>query len=181
MISIDDHGVSFGHRALVRHAEQVAGRAAHLISSKFGVLPQIHVLLSSRTEVLADYVHEAKLALLPEADPREVARQLRWERRGMRGKYGVTELSHDGVVLAVNLRKARTTTDINETLTLTHELVHAYQLRGPSARNEHLAYLRYGFEIEPLPRRKVRAYEALMDRREHQARDAERLASQLFA
>ncbi|AVZ77977.1 hypothetical protein SLUN_38785 (plasmid) [Streptomyces lunaelactis] len=179
MISVTTESVSFGHRSLARHAAQVAEHAARLIRSEFGTVPDVQVLLSSRSDALADYVHQAKVALLPGADPREVAKQLRWERRGLRGKYGVTELSAGGIVLGVNLGKARTVADVNETLT--HELVHGHQLSGRSARAEHLAYLRYGFEIEPLPRRKVRAYEALMDRRECEARDAERLASQLPA
>ncbi|MFD4481560.1 hypothetical protein ACFWPU_36370 [Streptomyces sp. NPDC058471] len=179
MISVTSQNVSFGHRRLARYAEQIADQAAGLIRSNFGALPDVQVLISSRSDALADFVHESKVSLLPGADPREVAKQLRWERRGLRGKYGVTELSAGGIVLGVNLGKARTTADVSETLT--HELVHAHQLSGRAAREEHLAYLRYGFEIEPLPRRKVRAYERVMDRREREARDAERLASQLPA
>ncbi|MCX4682461.1 mitochondrial inner membrane protease ATP23 [Streptomyces sp. NBC_01433] len=179
MISVTSQNVSFGHRSLARHAERAAAHAAGIISSHFGPLPGVQVLVSSRTDALADFIHESKLALLPGAELREVAQQLRWERRGLRGKYGATELSAGGIVLALNLGKARTVADVNETLT--HELVHAYQLSGDDAREEHLAYLRYGFEIEPLPRRKVRAYERVMDRREREARDAERLASQIPA
>ncbi|OEJ20816.1 hypothetical protein AR457_41845 (plasmid) [Streptomyces agglomeratus] len=179
MITVTRQNVSFGHRRLARHAEQIADHAAKLVRSHFGTLPDVQVLVSSRSDALADFMHNSKLALLPGADPREVAQQLRWERRDLRGKYGVTELSAGGIVLGVNLGKARTITDVNETLT--HELVHGHQLSGRSARDEHLAYLRHGFEIEPLPRRKVRAYEALMNRREREARAAERLASQLPA
>ncbi|MEU8892941.1 hypothetical protein [Streptomyces sp. NPDC048442] len=97
----------------------------------------------------------------------------------MRGTYGVTELSPGGIVLVVHLGTVRTVADMNETLT--HELVHAHQLSGRAARAAHLAYLRHGYAIEPLPHSTVRAYEALIDRREREACDAEHLASQLPA
>ncbi|MEU3978091.1 hypothetical protein [Streptomyces bacillaris] len=179
MISVTRENVSFGQRGLARHAEQAAAHAADLIRSRYGRLPGVEILVSSRTDALADFVHESKVALLPDAGARAVAQHLRWERRGLRGKYGVTELSAGGIVLGLNLAKARTVADVNETLT--HELLHAHQLSGRAERDEHLAYLRHGFDIEPLPRRKVRAYERVMDRREREARDAERLASQLPA
>ncbi|MEV0580898.1 hypothetical protein [Streptomyces sp. NPDC050392] len=131
MIRVTTQSVSFGHRRLARHAEQIAEHAAQLIRTHFGALPDVQVLISSRSDVLADVVHESKLALLPGADPREAARQLRWGRRDLRGTYGVTELSASGIVLGINLGKARTITAVNETLT--HELVHAHQLSGRSA------------------------------------------------
>ncbi|WP_374778710.1 hypothetical protein OG756_42160 (plasmid) [Streptomyces sp. NBC_01310] len=177
MISVTSQKVSFGQGGLARHAERVADRAARLIRSEFGPLPRVEVLVSSSSDVLADFVHQAKLPLLPGADPREVAKQLRWGRRHLRGKYGITSLSTDGIVIGINLGKARTTAYVNETLT--HELVHAHQLSGDSARADHLAYLAYGFEIEPMRRREVRAYEAVINGREHEARAAEHLASQL--
>lgn len=179
MISVTSQNISFGQGGLARHAEQIAARAAQLIRSEFGSLPRVEVLVSSRSDALADFVHQAKLPLLPGADPREVAKQLRWGRQHLRGKYGITSLSADGIAIGINLGKARTTTDVNETLL--HELVHAHQLSGASARAAQLAYLAYGFEIEPMGRREVRAYEAVMNDREHQARAAEHLAAQLPA
>ncbi|MFG2903315.1 hypothetical protein ACGFZH_40340 [Streptomyces zaomyceticus] len=177
MISVTDQNVTFLKRGLARHAKKIAPGAERLVAREFGALPATQVIVTSDPGLMAELATDAEHELAPGADPRAVAKALRHHRRHLRDKYGVTVLSTDGVLVLINLRVARTTQDVNETLT--HELVHACQLRDRPAREQHIGYVRYGLGTERLSRRKVRAYESLMDQREDQAHAAEHLAAGL--
>lgn len=179
MISVTDQNVTFLKRGLARHAKKIAPDAERLVRREFGTLPATRVIVTSDPALMAELVTEAHHEMAPGADPRAVAKTLRHNRRRLRDVYGVTVLATDGILVLINLRVARTTQAVNETLT--HELVHAYQLADRSAREQHIAYLRYGVGTGRLSRREVRAYESVMDRREDQAHAAEHLASRLPA
>lgn len=179
MLTVTSDSVSFFQRRLVKHTESIAPDAARLVADRFGALPAVQLVMVGDVNRWAALAADIELALVPEASDRMQAAHRRDSRRGRRGKYGITVLGPNGVVIPINLRKARTETDINATVV--HELVHAHQLGNDQPRAQHLAYLRHCWNVEKLPRRQVKQYERLIDRREVEAHGAESLASRLPA
>ncbi|GGT54340.1 hypothetical protein GCM10010271_67760 [Streptomyces kurssanovii] len=179
MLTVTSHSVFFFQRRLIKHTESIARDAARLVAGRFGTLPPVQLVMVGDLNHWSALAAETELALAPEVSDRIQAAHRRECRRGRRRKYGITLLGPHGVVIPINLRTARTETDINQTVV--HELTHAHQLGNAQARAEHIAYLRHCWDVEKLPRRQVKQYERLIDRREREAHSAESLASRLPA
>lgn len=177
MICVSAEKVSFAHRRLIPHAQTVAGKAYSLVHTRFGALPPVSMVLTSDYRHMAQLSCSAEFALVPGAHPVNKFRHERDTRRELRDCCGVTVLTQDGALIVINLGETRT--GENTDVTVVHELVHAHQLVTPAARSQQIAYMQHGFGLHRLPRREVRAYEALIDRRETEARTAERLAAHI--
>lgn len=177
MVTITEERVAFRQRALAKHARTVAADAERLVRSHFGHLPPIKVVLTGDSNHLAKVASQAELDLVPGVPALNKVLGMRKARRNARGVYGVTVLTDPGVLIVVNLTKAATKKDVNEVLV--HELTHGHQLGDPASREQQLAYMRHEFDVAKLRRREVRQIEALIERREVEARQAESLASRL--
>lgn len=179
MLTVTSDSVGFFQRRLVKHAESIAPDAARLITSRFGALPAVRLVMVGDINRWADLAADTELALVPGVSSRIQAEHRRDVRRGRRHNYGITILGPHGVIIPINLRKSRNERDISETVV--HELTHAHQLGNAQARAQHIAYLRHCWDLEKLPRRQVKQYERLIERRETEAHGAESLASRLPA
>ncbi|MDH2393403.1 hypothetical protein QCN29_32495 [Streptomyces sp. HNM0663] len=179
MLTVTSDSVSYFQRRLVKHTESIAPDAARLVAGRFGALPPVQLVMVGDLNRWSALTADTELALIPGVSDRIQAAHRREYRRGRRSRYGITVLGPNGVIIPINLRKARTETDINATVV--HELTHAHQLGNTQARAQHIAYLRHCWDVEKLPRRQVKQYERLIDRREVEAHGAETLASRLPA
>ncbi|MEU5108199.1 hypothetical protein AB0H07_39080 [Streptomyces sp. NPDC021354] len=177
MLTISTEHIKPSQRRLVTHTHTIAPQAEHLVRDRFGTLPPIHLGLFGDANRWAETTAQAQLSLEP-----GVANSIQYEHqrdvwKSRRKTAGITILAPAGVAILINLRKLRTTRDINETLV--HELAHGHQLGSTQAREQHLAYLQHCWNVAALPRREFKRYERLVNRNEAEARKAESLASQL--
>ncbi|MFI0742396.1 hypothetical protein ACH4PU_30620 [Streptomyces sp. NPDC021100] len=177
MITVSADSIRTTDRHLVTHAQTIAPQAAALVNSRFGALPHVCLILTAEPRRMAQLACQAEFDLVTGVHAVDKFQEERRTRRNARDASGVTVLAGSGALVVINTRMARTADDI--TVTTVHELVHTHQLNSPAAREQHMAYLRHELGVGKLPRRDVRAYEALIDRRETQARKAEALASQI--
>lgn len=177
-ITVDSHQIGlFGQRRLQRDVARIAEQAATLVQARCGRLPQVRLTLTHERG-LAQLAAADDAAFAPGASLLSKVRQARGHRRGARGAFAITVLNPaGGIHIIVNVAQAEAAGEL--AVTVLHELVHAVQLSAPGARELHIRDIHHAYGVSRWSRREERDYNALVDRREAEARGLEHLAAQL--
>lgn len=156
---------------------EIGDAATHLtVQTLGGRLPSLRIVITD-TLGLVRTLQEADLRLAGNTQPGRWSQTLS-EARHAHGVFGATTLLAEGALLLINGPRHRG--NLREfDATLIHETAHAIQLTQPGAREQHITYLRQQFGLQPDSEDSRRAYERLIDIREHQARNLEALARRL--
>lgn len=170
--------LGWGNSRLRRDITRLVARAAVVVTAHVGPLPTTRITLTDFAGLLNLHTAEGH-AFAPEA-----SRLARWnaDRQIRRSATevnagGVTLLDpDDGVHIAIDIRSW---TPEEVPAVVVHELVHAVQLGTPDPRALHIAYIRSNYRLERWSNRQVDDYHHVMDLRETEAEQHERLAAHL--
>ncbi|BBG20699.1 hypothetical protein RVR_P181 (plasmid) [Actinacidiphila reveromycinica] len=169
----------FGNRRLVREAEGYARGAAPLVTQAVGQLPGSVTITLTNERAMITLSTRADASFAPGASGLVKVWKTHQQRRHGQGAFGVTSLDpRGGIAIGISVTAATTAPDLAETIL--HEMVHAAQLNAPGAREMHIRHLRHCYRIEPWSRRDAADYDAVIDRREAEARALEPFAARLL-